>query len=68
MDFEKFLPALIAGIAVFGLGYFNIKMLQSKDKAGVATGNPNYMYLALAAFIGAAGMAFIQDTDFYHRL
>lgn len=68
MDFETYLPAIMAALLILGAGYFNPKMLQSKDAAGNATGHPNYMFLALIAFIGASGTMLIQDTRMYRNL
>lgn len=67
VDFENYLPGIIAAISVLALGYFNPPSLQSTDN-GVPTGQPNYLYLAGAVMVAYIAVVWIQDSDFYRRM
>jgi hypothetical protein len=66
-DFELYLPAIMASLTVVFFGYFNFKMLQKTD-GGIATGHPNYLYLAALALIVSCGTVVFQQSDFYRRM
>jgi len=60
MDYDKYLCAVVAGVVVLGIGCINPVMFQHKDANGKTHGCPNYMWLALFAFLGAAITLYLQ--------
>ena len=48
---EHYLPVVLSALAVLILGCWNPDALQSQDSQGKASGYPNYLWLALFAFL-----------------
>lgn len=60
MSFEKCLPIIFSSLAVLILGCVNPRMTQSKMH-GTPTGQPSYMWLAVAALLAGLIACYIAN-------
>lgn len=60
---EQYLAVALAALAVLILGCWNPKGLQAKDTNGNAKGYPNYLWVALIAFLVGALCCYGQQQN-----
>jgi len=60
---EHYLAVAIAALTVLILGCWNPVGLQARDKGGKALGYPNYLWLALFAFLAGALCCYGQQQQ-----
>ena len=57
---EQYLAVALAALTVLILGYWNPKALQARNANGDAMGYPNYLWLALFAFLAGVLCCWLQ--------
>ena len=64
MQYEHYLPIVLAALTVLILGCWNPQGLQAKNANGSASGYPNYLWLALLALlVGALSVFLIRNKE-----
>ena len=66
-SYDLYVPVILSALTILVLGCINFKSLQIK-RNGVATGYPNYMYLALISLIVGSLSVYMQSNKFKKQM